>query len=808
MELDLVEQTLLATRPCTSVGTMQLIPPSSSKSSKPAKHKMALADSSGRITLYEIRKSEVSTVFTNESLLNSNAGGTGGPRDSDLGDMAGGEDTISSNLGASRKKLGSMFSAQSSDSSLAGGQHNGGVKSIALGGNAGKRDKIFATNGSKIIGLSRKGKPFFSLTSNSSESTEQILVQGSTIWCRQTGGGYTKYTNGEETEFYQVAEGVNWLEYENLVNDDNTESEDHLDALLGCQDRSIRVIRNGECISNLGVDVNVTSLGCYDKNKIQPGPKRVVFGTSSGTVAMLRVDQDGAGAHGWAISAKSKARGMVNVLTFSDISKDGVDDIVVGWEDGSIEVLGFDVNPDLPQTQFSANLGESVSSLAVGRLSNAEFEEIVCVGFSGKVVSFTNEPLNTKDASDVHGRTHAKINNENKIRSLQKELGELESKISQKRTQLTAKERAAQRDIAEDGGDDRDGPSVMLPTFDAKTIFALDEEEAAYKISVEIPLEMNLVLLASSVSVDLLDSDTSTATVSRSPPPPDSDLKLCACYRMVEGGSRLQMKIRTTEGEYGEITATIVGNSVPTKSAVVVKLPVKPLSLHCRAVAFREDELQRELNVLTLRGSFSVNVAHEWMRACVPEIPPYVESDEVKAWTFRNVFTGSILKVTYEKDLMRVESDNLSTLAIFKECVSRESMRRRVHVSDSVEVKESTIPGFLGLLHNRLQHLLALSRQVEIIESLKEINNAEAGDTAWMSQEYVEILKNADAIKAEHKQRPMLMNYLAGIITDLFVDRHKLRGVDVRHRIPELQGLINNYDGDALLSVFSDQFEG
>ena len=101
---------------------------------------------------------------------------------------------------------------------------------------------------------------------------------------------------------------------------------------------------------------------------------------------------------------------------------------------------------------------------------------------------------------------------------------------------------------------------------------------------------------------------------------------------------------------------------------------------------------------------------------------------------------------------MRVESDNISTLVIFKECVSRESMRRRVHVSDKVEVKESTIPSFLGLLHNRLQHLLALSRQVEIIESLNEINNAEGGDNSWMSQEYVDILKNAEAIKAEHKQ--------------------------------------------------------
>ena len=70
---------------------------------------------------------------------------------------------------------------------------------------------------------------------------------------------------------------------------------------------------------------------------------------------MLRIDQDGAGMHGWAIpQPKAKKRGAVNVMTFSDISKDGVDDIVVGWEDGSIEVLGFDMNPDSPQTQVRA----------------------------------------------------------------------------------------------------------------------------------------------------------------------------------------------------------------------------------------------------------------------------------------------------------------------------------------------------------------------------------------------------------------------------------------------------------------------
>jgi len=54
----------------------------------------------------------------------------------------------------------------------------------------------------------------------------------------------------------------------------------------------------------------------------------------------------------------------------------------------------------------------------------------------------------------------------------------------------------------------------------------------------------------------------------------------------------------------------------------------------------------------------------------------------------------------------------------------------------------------------------------------------------------------------------MMMGYLSGIITDLFVDRHKLRGLDVRHNIPELQALINDYDFDRLLSVFSEQFNG
>ena len=77
-----------------------------------------------------------------------------------------------------------------------------------------------------------------------------------------------------------------------------------------------------------------------------------------------------------------------------------------------------------------------------------------------------------------------------------------------------------------------------------------------------------------------------------------------------------------------------------------------------------------------------------------------------------------------------------------------------------------------------------------------------------MSPEYKMVLSNATQIRVEHKESSQMMQYLSGIISDLFVDRHRLRGVDVKHRLGDLQSIILSYDFDQLLSVFSDQFQG
>lgn len=59
-------------------------------------------------------------------------------------------------------------------------QHNGSaaaVDAVALGGAVGNRDKIFVSSGSTVRGFTRKGKEFFEMRTNLSESLHHMAVE-------------------------------------------------------------------------------------------------------------------------------------------------------------------------------------------------------------------------------------------------------------------------------------------------------------------------------------------------------------------------------------------------------------------------------------------------------------------------------------------------------------------------------------------------------------------------------------------------------------------------------------------------------
>lgn len=67
-----------------------------------------------------------------------------------------------------------------------------------------------------------------------------------------------------------------------------------------------------------------------------------------------------------------------------------------------------------------------------------------------------------------------------------------------------------------------------------------------------------------------------------------------------------------------------------------------------------------------------------------------------------------------------------------------------------------------------------------------------SGPGSWLPDEYKDILENQEDIRKEYKTRTRAVEYLTGIVTDLFVDYHRIQGQDVKHRILALQQHVLN----------------
>mmetsp|Transcript_9607 Transcript_9607/g.11640 ORF Transcript_9607/g.11640 Transcript_9607/m.11640 type:complete len:98 (+) Transcript_9607:3559-3852(+) len=74
----------------------------------------------------------------------------------------------------------------------------------------------------------------------------------------------------------------------------------------------------------------------------------------------------------------------------------------------------------------------------------------------------------------------------------------------------------------------------------------------------------------------------------------------------------------------------------------------------------------------------------------------------------------------------------------------------------------------------------------------------------WLSQELLDILNDANKLQNEYKIKPKALQYISGVLTDLFVDWYRFKGEDVRSRIPDLHNfLITDYHFEGLLNFFS-----
>uniref|UniRef100_A0A7S2RUY9 Bardet-Biedl syndrome 7 protein n=1 Tax=Mucochytrium quahogii TaxID=96639 RepID=A0A7S2RUY9_9STRA len=662
-------------------------------------------------------------------------------------------------------------------------------------------DKYFVSEGRSVRGLNKKGKEFCHIKTNLSEAIQNVVVRDKDIW---VSGAltYASYRDGVEHEYLTCADAVSCL-----VVSENNES-----AFVGGKDNQIHVVENGTIVCGASTTGGVNSLESYGSGQPSVGSP-IIYGTDQGNLGMITYDNDSKSMKKLWDMPSSRTSAVVNCLTSYDLTKDDVPEIIVGRDDGTVQVYKVDGEGSALESassssgatlQFERCVGESVRSVQAGVVSSAGYDEVVLCTYSGNIVSFSTEALDQVDEDDKQGRSKASLDMEGKSKHMRDELAKLEKKVEASHAKLTKV-----------SGGAHVLNNIGFEQLQVNQRFSLRAEEGSYCLSFELPVPIESVLLQSSIPVNLLDSEDSlgvgksqgNVVISTSNTP-----NLNSVYRCAESCKRLEIRLRTVEGQYGEINATVVANVQP-KIAKRLTIEIKPLSLHFRIPEPRGDVNDAVLSTVKFSGQFSLNQAHEWIQVCLPDVPVSVpqlkaidgdtEQEELAELVFENALVPSTLIIRYRQGLVTIKSDSISAIAIIREVFTKEANKRKINISIRFTINPETVPFFLKMLDKKMREQGKLARHVGLIDALKEITN-DANDTSFLTKEYQGILKNAPAIKQKFDKQPKALETLYGIVYDLYVDVQKFEGKDAKNQSAhsKLQHILENYNYESLLRFF------
>jgi Bardet-Biedl syndrome 7 protein len=573
---------------------------------------------------------------------------------------------------------------------------------------------------------------------------------------------------------------------------------DEENPILACQDRFVRVVQgsdlyyeasvNGAATVILRCEANDDARAAAGAQETHAGRKEVLWGTEQGSVGQLFLDGE-AVQRGWVLDGKrGRGGGVSAVYAEADITGDGVNDVVVGRDNGAFEVYSLDRNGE-PVRVYERDLNEAVQCISHGSVSTASPELLVHT-FSGKVLAFRPGA----DTQTIDGFALGVPQSQGQVKAASDEVRQRVAGIKQQLTQLSKEVDRARKAYVEFSGDliAVDGPTKILDKFQ------LDSESACYKLSLEAPSAMFAVSIHSNVPLDLLDVKDNAAICSRSMPDPANGTFALATYRMQESTNRVDIKMRAIEGQAGQVRAYVVPRQSP-KTCVERVYEIKPLCLHRRAT--RVDTAGRPMSELRIQGQFTLDDMHTWVGACLNEVPARAPVGQTElTYEFENVLLTTVLQVTVRDGEGRFRSDSITPLALLKEYIAREATNLKMRINISYDLADATVAHFCKIVHPKLLYQLNLTGQSALIEGLKEIRMQE-DDLSFLSDEYRAILEEETRIVAEIKEQPRQLDYIHGIIKDFFVDWHKFKGSNVKHMLSAIDQVLDQYSLERLVAV-------
>ncbi|KTG31528.1 hypothetical protein cypCar_00003754, partial [Cyprinus carpio] len=583
------------------------------------------------------------------------------------------------------------------------------ISRLELGGALGTpEEKIFVSSGSEVRGYTKKGKQFLTFEANLTESINAMHVSGADLFvCASY--IYNHYCDCKDQDYYLSGDKINDVLCLPV------ETVGHIVPILACQDRVLRVLQGSDLQYHVEVPGPPTVLELLNRDGGKGG-EEVLYGTADGKLGLVQITKSGP-ITSWELDNEKKKGGVLCIDTF-DIVGDGVKDILVGRDDGTVEVYGLDSSNE-PTLRFENVLSESVTSIQGGCVGKEMYDEVLTTTYTGWVSGLTTEPQQM--VAGPGDEIKMSRETQGKVAALRAELEQLQVKVLQGREKY---QQSSQSSTA----------VSAVPVFSINDKFTLSQDDASYSLTLE-----------SDVPIDLLDVDKNSAVVSFSECDSESNGNfLLATYRCQANTTRLELKVRSIEGQYGTLQAYVTPRLQP-KTCQVRQYQIKPLSLHQRTHVI-DQERKGEANF---------------------------------------------------------KSDNISTISILKDVLSKEATKRKINLNISYEVNEDSVSHTLRMIHPKLEYQLILAKKVQLIDALKELQVHE-GNADFLIPEYRSILDESAQLLEEYKKQPAHLERLYGMITDLFIDKFKFKGQNVKTKVSQLLAILNNYELDSLMEFFSE----
>ncbi|KAL6436979.1 hypothetical protein ACFW04_004954 [Cataglyphis niger] len=640
------------------------------------------------------------------------------------------------------------------------------IHKMVLGGTIGmSRDKIYIAYDSSVRGFTRKGKLFLEFDTSLIDPISALYVLGPDLAaCARD--LYHRYRDCKDADSYLAGETLHDVVL--LPGDGNV-----VYAILACADCAVRVLHGTRSPTILRLPSAPTVLSVYRDGEIY-SKDRVLVGTADGRIGLLILQGNKTLRITWLLT--STGSGITSLDTHQ--LQDGID-ILVGRQDGIVEVYTFPDEDVTSTLRYHYNAGESISTVVGGIIGIANYPEVLVTTYSGRIFGLTTSPPGLLEAgqSDV-GLARLKL-----------EIQQLQEKLNEEK---------------ESSNFMPDPLAPLILALNHKMI--LHKEDASYSLSIELDASIDNILIQSDTPIDLLETENNSAVVSLSACDPRDGNFVLATYRCQINTNRLEMRLRSIEGQPGTLQIYVTSQVQPKRCRKIL-IPIYALSLHVRQ--HEDDDITQSsgpFNELKLNGNFTIAEMHAWLSLILPDVPerPHIHEGEA-VLIYISSFIGTVLKCKYKKGSALFLGESISSIIILRDILTKEATKRKIKLDVFCEVAEGSISKVLELILPRLNTAHDLIQKIKILDALEEWE-LKSNPKENLCSEYQELLEKETEIRSLMMKDTEILNRLHAIITDLYVDWERAkrsRRISGKEATAKLQSALESRDLATILQNFT-----